>query len=85
MPIFQYRYGNGLLKLGRDLGSSIETSRLRFFFERLTADSSGPLPVTLEDARRSLELIIALCHAAATGGPVALPIGADHPRYRVWH
>ena len=47
-------------------------------------ETSGPLPVTLKDARRSLELITALYHAAETGAPVALPIGKDHPKYRSW-
>lgn len=44
----------------------------------------GDLPVTLADARRSLELITALYHASDTGLPVALPIGPDHPKYRSW-
>jgi predicted dehydrogenase len=47
-------------------------------------ESGGPLPVTLPDARRSLELITALYHAAESGAPVALPIGKDHPKYRGW-
>ncbi|MBI3512760.1 MAG: Gfo/Idh/MocA family oxidoreductase [Proteobacteria bacterium] len=46
--------------------------------------SGGALPVTLADARQSLELITALNHSAATGAAVSLPIGADHPRYRDW-
>lgn len=40
--------------------------------------------VTLEDSRRSLELVTALFHASETGETVALPIGADHPRYGGW-
>ncbi len=44
----------------------------------------GPLPVTLADARQSLELVTALMHSAETGHAVALPIGADHPKYRSW-
>jgi predicted dehydrogenase len=44
----------------------------------------GPLPVTLADARQSLELITALMHSAETGAAVALPIGARHPKYRSW-
>lgn len=47
-------------------------------------ETDGPLPVTLKDARRSLELITALYHAAETGTPVALPIGKDYPKYRSW-
>lgn len=41
-------------------------------------------PVTLGDARRSLELVTALFHSAQTGLPVALPIGTDHAKYRGW-
>jgi predicted dehydrogenase len=45
----------------------------------------GPVPVTLEDARRSLELVSAIYHSAARGGaPVELPLPADHPAYRGW-
>jgi hypothetical protein len=45
----------------------------------------GALPVTLGDARRSLELATALYYSAATGTLVSMPIGADHPYYRAWH
>jgi predicted dehydrogenase len=47
-------------------------------------ESEAELPVTLADARRSLELITALYHSTETGEPVALPIGATHPKYRSW-
>jgi predicted dehydrogenase len=47
-------------------------------------ETGGPLPVTLADARRSLELITALYHAAETGAAVSLPIGKDHPKYGGW-
>ncbi|SDX05681.1 Gfo/Idh/MocA family protein [Roseicitreum antarcticum] len=40
--------------------------------------------VTLQDARRSLELISAVFHAAETGQTVQLPITADHVRYDGW-
>jgi predicted dehydrogenase len=51
-----------------------------------TALTAGrPLPVTLADARRSLELVTALYHSAATGSVVHLPIAPDHPFYRGWH
>lgn len=46
--------------------------------------SGGPLPVTLADARRSLELITALYHSAATRDPVTLPLAPAHPRYAGW-
>ena len=44
----------------------------------------GELPVTLSDARMSLELITAMYYSSETGGSVTLPIGADHPRYASW-
>jgi predicted dehydrogenase len=46
--------------------------------------TGGPLPVTLADARRSLELITALYHAAETGAAVTLPIEKNHPKYGSW-
>jgi predicted dehydrogenase len=48
----------------------------------LTTDAA--LPVTLADARSSLELATALYHSAATGAAVILPIVADHPSYNGW-
>jgi predicted dehydrogenase len=42
------------------------------------------LPVTLADARASLELITALYHSAQTGQVVELPIGQHHPKYAGW-
>jgi predicted dehydrogenase len=47
-------------------------------------ESGGPLPVTMADARRSLELITALYHSAETGEAVSLPIGPGHPKYGGW-
>ena len=44
--------------------------------------SGAASPVTLSDARTSLELATALYHSAATGLPVTLPITADHPAYK---
>ena len=50
-----------------------------------TALETGcPLPITLAEARASLELITALYHSAATGQNVNLPIPKNHPRYRSW-
>jgi predicted dehydrogenase len=42
------------------------------------------LPVTLADARSSLELATAFYHSAATGAAVTLPIATDHPSYNGW-
>jgi predicted dehydrogenase len=42
------------------------------------------LPVTLADARSSLELVNALYHSAANSAVVGLPIVANHPAYDSW-
>lgn len=47
-------------------------------------ETGDELPVTLADARASIELITALYHSAETGQPVTLPIGPDHPKYGSW-
>lgn len=39
---------------------------------------------SLDDARRSIELVTALYRSARTGASVALPIGADDPGYTGW-
>jgi predicted dehydrogenase len=46
--------------------------------------SGGALPVTLADARRSLELVTAAYHSQRTGQAVKLPLGAEHPLYESW-
>ena len=55
-------------------------------FERFDAAlrSGDALPVTLADARASLELLTAIYDSARTGQSVALPIGADHAYYSGW-
>lgn len=47
-------------------------------------ENGGELPVTLADARASLELITAAYQSSRTNRAVALPLGADHPLYRSW-
>jgi len=42
------------------------------------------LPVTLADARVSLELITAMYYSAETDQSVSLPISTDHPSYASW-
>lgn len=42
------------------------------------------LPVTLADARASLELITAMYYSGREHVPVELPIGMDHPAYASW-
>ena len=61
-------------------------SRFAGLFEALhqaLADGSE-LPVTLADARASLELVTALYSSAQLRLPVDLPLGADHRCYRSW-
>lgn len=55
-------------------------------FHRLHAalTTGGPLPVTLDDARRAVELLTAAYYSATTGEPVALPLAADHPFHGGW-
>jgi len=55
-------------------------------FERYAdaLDAGTDLPVTLADARASLELITALYSSARSGADVALPLPPDHPLYRGW-
>jgi predicted dehydrogenase len=52
-------------------------------FHRALSDG-GELPVTLADARASIELATALYSSTRSGQPVSLPIPADHPLYEGW-
>jgi predicted dehydrogenase len=52
------------------------------FYEAL--QHGAELPVTLADARTSLELITAIYHSAQTGRAVEFPLGKDHPKYTNW-
>jgi predicted dehydrogenase len=52
------------------------------YYDALTGAAEPP--VTLADARASIELITALYHSAQTGLAVELPIGDDHPKYGGW-
>ena len=58
------------------------TRQFQLFHEAVM--TGGDLPVTLADARCSLELVTAAYHSARTGLPTAMPITADHPLYRSW-
>jgi predicted dehydrogenase len=46
--------------------------------------NGGALPVTLDDARQSLELITAIYHSAVSGERVTLPLPASHALYGGW-
>ena len=52
------------------------------FHHALLADAE--LPVTLDDARASLELMTAIYHSARTRAPVRLPLDPAHPLYGGW-
>lgn len=58
------------------------TRQFELFHQALT-DGSEP-PVTLQDARNSLELVTAAYHSQRTGQPTKLPIEPGHPLYRSW-
>ncbi len=49
-----------------------------------TLESGAPMPVTLGEARASLELATAIYHSSRTGQRMILPLGADHPAYGGW-
>ena len=46
--------------------------------------NNTPLPVTLADARASLELITAMYSSAQTGQAASLPVNNDHAKYAGW-
>jgi predicted dehydrogenase len=58
------------------------TGEFALIHAALTGD--GATPVSLADARQSLELITAIYNSAETGTAVTLPIERDHPRYHDW-
>src|SRR6056297_2398794 len=58
------------------------TGQFQGFVDRLT--DGGDLPVTLADARASLELVSAWYHSARTGSVETLPLAADHPARHSW-
>ncbi|MEM9443134.1 MAG: Gfo/Idh/MocA family oxidoreductase [Pseudomonadota bacterium] len=43
-----------------------------------------PLPVRLDDSRRSIELFSAAYFSASSGDTVALPLSRDHPAFEGW-
>ena len=54
--------------------------------KKVVGDLDGqPFDVTLQDARRALELITAIYTSAESGQSESLPIGPPHPRYKGWY
>lgn len=58
------------------------TRQFELFHQAIMEDRDPP--VTLQDARNSLELVTAAYHSQRTGKPTPLPITAEHPLYRSW-
>jgi predicted dehydrogenase len=58
------------------------TRQFQLFHAAVT--TGGEPPVTLADARRSLELVTAGYMSQRTGQPAKLPIGPAHPLYNSW-
>ncbi len=49
-----------------------------------TLDHGAPLPVTMAEARHSLELATAIYHSSKTGQRITLPLPPTHPAYAGW-
>ena len=68
--------------------NSYDTAKAGFagFFEALADKLDGVAEdhVSIEDGRRSLELVSAIYHAARTAQTVALPLTSDSPVYNGW-
>ena len=67
---------------GHRVVSSRYEGQLGAYHRALTTGTA--LPITLADARCSLELATALYHSAVSGVVVTLPIAAEHPSYNGW-
>ena len=61
-----------------------ESNAGQFFHLHRALTEGGPLPVSIADARPSIELLTAAYFSARTGTAVVLPIGRDHPFYGGW-
>ncbi len=55
-------------------------TQLRKFHDAIVG--GGPLPVTIADARRAVEVLSAIYHSARTHTAVELPLAPGHPAYR---
>ncbi|WFE73354.1 Gfo/Idh/MocA family protein [Roseinatronobacter sp. S2] len=58
------------------------TRQFELFYHAIV--NGGALPVTLHDARNSLELVTAGYYSQRMGRSVALPITEEHPLYKSW-
>ena len=67
-----------------DFVPALESFEGQFALIHDTLTQGAPTPVSLHDARQSLELITAIYYSAESGTAVSLPIPKDHPRYGSW-
>lgn len=68
----------------RDFEPTVESFEGQFIRVHACLTEDAPVPVTLSEARASLELITAIYHSGETGVAVDLPISEDHPKYASW-
>lgn len=74
-------------RIAQELGDfQPRTERFPGLFERihLALTAGSELPVTLDDARRSIELLTAIYWSSDQDMPVTFPIKPDHPFYNGW-
>jgi predicted dehydrogenase len=57
----------------------------QFYRFHQALEQGNEIPVTLADARISLELVTAIYYSAGTGQGVHLPLDRDNPFYAKWH
>ena len=67
-----------------DFVPALESFEGEFALIHATVTGGAPTPVSLHDARQSLELITAIYHSAETGTQVSLPISQGHAKYNSW-
>lgn len=83
-PGRQAALDDAIAALGADGAPSSEEYQRQFeLFHASIHDGAAP-PVTVADARRSIELVTAMYASARGGGDVALPIPPTHPFYGGW-
>lgn len=68
----------------RGFEPTLEAFEGQFIRVHACLTGGAPIPVTLGDARASLELITALYHSGEAGVAVDLPIPKAHPKYANW-
>lgn len=67
---------------GFEPGPELYAGQFASFHEALTRGEE--IPVTVADARASIEMVTAIYHSARTGEAVELPLGPEHPLYGGW-